>query len=224
MNNYEDYFQEPGEFDQMVYEMKEALKKSVIKEITDEIEQLKVKVELLSGVQKDWDQIKLDLANKKSEMNNAIREARTQARRERLVDLFQDYQLVLYKVGYTFEKNPKCNLCDEYRRINLKTPGGKNVSASCDCDTGINFYSPKETVIYSFNIDDWSNKFRVYYKSIETHSRKNEYFEFSDMSSEYPECIYKDEKYDDITRKKTYFRTEEECQKFCDWLNETRDK
>ena len=58
-----------------------------------------------------------------------------------------------------------------------------------------------------------------------TEHRDKDYDWYGYASSNYVDDIYADGKnFEDIDRYKTYFKSKEDCQKYCDWLNKHADK
>jgi hypothetical protein len=137
-----------------------------------------------------------------------------------LLELFKDRKMIMYKARREFVKLPKCDLCNEWRQIRFLSPLGKNMSERCNCDGDKSFYIPETYACFEFAIDTYTRKLLMWYKLIE----KTDHFVYGDthlVKEPYNPSI----KYEDIEEYyNMFFNSEEECQKYCDWLNEQEEK
>ena len=73
--------------------------------------------------------------------------------------------------------------------------------------------------MYSFRLNDNSKNVLAWYKLNKNFNE--EWFEESFLNKE----VYDDSmKFEDINRYKQLFATKEDCQKYCDWLKESKSK
>ena len=213
----EEFYNEPSEFDQQIDEFKKFLMDVVKKEFLDEMQRLQLENSKLQTIKDSWEDLKSSYNQKAYELESAKSNAFVEAKKLTLEKLMGDYQLILYKVGYEYTKKPKCNNCDNSRRLHFTTPGGKDVTASCDCDSSDTKSIPASCMVYEFKKDSYNNRLIVWYKKMEVDSET--YFEF-DSNANVPEKIYKEGmRFEDLNSYSTYFQSEEDCQKYCDWLN-----
>ncbi|WP_342025760.1 hypothetical protein AADC60_24670 [Cytobacillus pseudoceanisediminis] len=214
MSYYEDFYHEPSEFDIQVDHFKESLMKSVKEDFLSEMERLKKENENLQDVKDNFNGIVRDYENKKQQLESEYQTLKRNVRRERLVELMKDHKVILYKAYSKKERPPKCDKCDKYRRIAYITPLGKKASEDCLCNEGKTVYYPKEYILYEFKLNSNGNSMTAWYRQY-----SDDRDGFTD-SSIHAEDIYSTEKkFEDLKQYSTFFKTEEECQAYCDYLN-----
>lgn len=216
MDWYEDdFYNEPSEFEIIVEEFKASLMKSVKDEYLTEMEQLRNENAQLQDVKNNFSDIKKDYENKKRQLEIERNSLKSEVRRERLSELTKDLQVIMYKAYSKRVKQPKCDKCDKDRKIRYKTPLGNDAYERCDCDTGDLVYEPQDYMRVEFNIRDGM---RAWYQ-INNFNSRDEYARF-DESSQYAKAVYKEGMdYSEISEYSTFFKTKEECQAYCDYLN-----
>jgi hypothetical protein len=213
----EEFYYEPTEFDLMFNELKANLTKSIKDEYITEMERLRKENAELQEVKINFDNIKNDYDRKKRELEYEYQNLKSNVRRERLNELLKDLEVELYTVASTKKSKPKCNRCDEKRRIYFKTPSGKETYEMCECDKSIAVYEPIPTLITSFSIRD--GKGNAWYK-VRDRGMRDEYLYYYDDSISGQELIIDESQFNDKTYAyKTLFKTEELAQKFCDIQN-----
>lgn len=218
MNYYdEEFYHEPSEFEMMVDEFKGKLMNAVKEDYINEMDRLRKENEELQDVKKNFEQIKNDYEKKKREVTAEYETKKSQVRRERLSELMKDCEVELYTVGSTTKYKPKCNQCDENRKIHYKTPSGKDTFEMCECSSRIHIYEPIPTLISSFSIRN--GKGHAWYK-VQDRGRHDEYLSYYEDSISGSELITSEDQFDDkVYSYKTLFQTEELAQKYCDWKN-----
>ena len=215
-------YYEPSLTDEILAEFSEKMKGALLDSVKADIETLKRTNEALKTenkqLQENRDKVNALELSVKYEKENLMRTVR----RERLGEIMKDFQIVMYKVDNEGKKTPKCNKCDKDRKISFESPTGKKLTESCKCDKNINYYVPETYECSEFRMDRYKNKILMWYKQKE-YDRDNDYY--SRTSSDMAEHIYNETmKYEDLNSYSTYFRSEEECQKYCDWLNSNKKK
>lgn len=209
----DEFYDEPSEFEAQVDEFKQSLLEAVKKEYVDEMERLRKENADLQEVKRNLDQIKREYENKKREFEFGREELKREVRRERLSTLMEDFQVVMYKTNATYVKPPKCDKCDDNRQIAYKTPLGKDAKESCDCNVSKTVYVPKEHYCSEFRLNRDGNSIGAWYKQVDDDGYTYNFSEFADT-------VYKEGmKFEDIDHRETFFKTKEECQRYCDWLN-----
>jgi hypothetical protein len=224
MTYYEDdFYNEPSEFDQQVDEFKKGLMSYVKQEFLDKLARLEKENLELQNIKNNWKDIQLSYDNKKRDLDYAKNNAMSEAKSLRLAELIKDYQLILYSVNSISTINPKCNNCDEHRQLHFTTPLGKDIRGSCDCNSYKYTYVPTERMVYEFRIESYGKELLVWYKELKG-SYGDTYFEIEGDGFR-PKVIFnKDTKYEDLQVREAYFKTKEDCQKYCDWLNTNNKK
>ena len=221
MNYYDDdFYHEPSEFEMQIEEFKSSLLDSVKNEYKQRMENLQKENAELQAVKKDFESIKHDYDNKKRALEYERDNLKREVRRERLSELTKDLKVIMYKAYPKSVKGPKCDRCDEKRRIHYMTPSGKDAYERCECDYGKTMYEPKEFMRVEFNIRDGM---RAWYE-IKNFDSRDEYCRF-DSNSIFAKSVYnKDMPFDEIDYYSTFFKTKEECQLYCNYLNEKVDE
>ena len=149
----EDFYYEPSEFDVQVNGFRESLLKSVKEDFISEMEKLKAENVTLQSVKNDFEQIKREYEDKKRELERDRSNLQSKMRRERLVDLLKDHQIILYKAYSKRECPPKCDKCDGKRKIQYISPLGRKTSEDCLCNEGKTIFFPQEFVRYEFKLN-----------------------------------------------------------------------
>lgn len=216
MYEYDDFYNEPSEFDMQVDEFKQSLLNSVRDEYKTEMERLRKENAELQEVKRNLEQIKRAYDHKKNELEYMKVNLKNEVRRERLLELMGDFKVELFRAYRKQKDGPKCNKCDATRYINYKSPLGKKMVEQCDCKNNIIYYEPKPHVCSSYELRN--GKFMAWYKPYSSDADGME-FEFVG-SSNVPRIIYSGEVFELIEDRyhDIYFKTEEECQAYCDWL------
>jgi hypothetical protein len=211
----EDFYDEPSEFDIAIEHFKANLMKSVKEDFISQMERLKKENEELQDVKKDFEQIKRDFAHKKSELEREYETLKSNVRRERLVDLSKDHKIIMYKAYSKRKYPPKCDKCDINRKIQYVSPLGRKTTEDCLCKEGKSIYSPAEFIRYEYRLNRNNNAVTAWYRQ---YSENEDGFVYD--SSIHADQIYSpDMKFEDLKQYSTFFKTEEECQAYCNYLN-----
>lgn len=226
---YDDFYEsyEPSKYDLMIEELKETLRNSVKQEYIDRINKLEEENKALQEIKKNFESIKTDYERKSQEcewekekvLQNAVKEAKE----TRLKELMADVQREYWQVGNDYLEQPKCDKCDENRRIHYVTPRGRDAVEECECATKKSIFVPKSKIIYEIALRNgvlksWftaqkSNDDDDYYISKDYLGHRERVSEDADVSTLNKENLYI-----------YYFETREKCQEFCNLLNtETRE-
>lgn len=211
----EDFYNEPSEFEKQIDEFKESLLNTVKEEFVAEMEQLKTENEKLQSVKHNFEEIKRNYENKKRELENERIDLHHKVRRERLVELLKDHKTILYRAYSKRVLPQKCEKCDANRRVEYISPLGRKKHENCLCSEGKTEYYPHEFIRYEFRLSPRTTSITAWYR---------QYSDDEDGlvldSSTHAEFIYSsDLKFEDLSQYKTFFKTEEECQAYCDYLN-----
>jgi hypothetical protein len=219
MYEYEDFYHETSEFEQQVDEFKQALLKSVKEEYKAEMEQLRKENAELQEVKNNFDQIKRESESKIRELDIEKNNLRRTVRNERLTELMKDFHVIAYRARSKNEELPKCDKCNEIRRIEFLSPTGKQMTEECECSKGRKIYVPDEVEVAEFTIDRHGTGMSMWY--CRKYADSDHYH-----STDYAEHIYKTgTNYEELgSHWGVFFRDKEECQKYCDWLTEKESK
>ena len=216
-----DYF-EPSEFDEKIEELKEELRNSVRQEIKDEVEKLRKENRELQGIKKNFESVKRDFERKKAECDRAMQNAECKARQVRLKELMEHFKVTLWDVTWDYQYKKKCDKCDKYRIIHVTLPSGKVVDDECKCKVSKKVYHPQENVLYE--LIERNREFMAWYKA--KGDEGSEYF-VADVYAKYANVIVDHNKdFKEIEGeewRKIFFTTKEECQEFCDYINDVEE-
>lgn len=221
--DYDDFYSEPSEYEQMVYEFKESLKKSVSQEWVDRMNKLEKENAELQDVKRNFEQIKRDYESKEralqGECDRVKRDAEYKARYLRLKELMKDLQVVFWTPTWSSMYPPKCGKCEDGRVIRYKSPTGKNCEEVCSCANPVQTYEPKAYELYEISlrnrsgneVSTWltpcSGDDDDYYKNtiyLERDKIIKDDVDFETLRG--VENIYK-----------LFFESYERCEKFCKW-------
>jgi hypothetical protein len=212
---YDGFYEDYSEFDQLIDEFKESLKIGVKEEFIKEIKNLKDENKRLQEIKNKFDDIVTEYESKKHMLDVAINDAKRDARREKLTEILADREIILYRVECNYIKKEKCNLCDTNRQIHYISPQGRKVSEDCCCNSEGIIYKPLEIILYEFRKSDSGGELIMFYKAF-SDKYSDEYFEKSVASKD----LYNPEiKYKEIDKYSIHFKDINDCQKYCDWLN-----
>lgn len=131
---WEDFYnQGPSDFDIAVEEFKEQLRKTVKEEILKEMSRLKKENEELQDVKKNFEQIKQDYERKKKHFEDEEHNLTYTLARKKINELIElaDLHQECYYIDTVYGYVPKCDKCDERRKIYFKSPSGRNCEEEC---------------------------------------------------------------------------------------------
>lgn len=216
---WDDYY-EPTEFDEAMEEFKASIVDNVRQEIKDKIDRLEKENAELREVKNNWKQIQAEHERAMRELRREKEQAKKQAEQARLQTVFRDLCTTGYRPSHKYLQGPKCDKCDENRKIHFVSPMGRNMQENCLCAESKAFYSPSETQMFSFYIG--KNVRTRYYSrhddnDYDRYDYINDYDRYDYIADVYPELP------DDLQAVNDYravFLNLEDCQKYCDFKNE----
>lgn len=215
MYGYDDFYNEPNEFEQQIEEFKKGLIKAIKTEYTEEMEHLRKENAELQAVKARMKEIETEHKNAVYQLKRKEEEAERKA----LNKLLENARLMMFAADTTYEEKPKCDKCNEKRQIEYKTPLGKTSYENCTCSNKTAVYVPKEIMRYEFCQRCGNGELTAWYKFIEKaddHVCVSEY-SYGDVRKIYDGST----PYEELKSRDVMFKTVEDCQKYCDWLNAT---
>lgn len=238
--DYDEPMWEPSEADELFDELKSKLVDAAKASLKNDMESLKSRNEYLEKRNKELEDKAREVSRKESDLEYKSQNLRREVEREfyktAIDDLFKD---ALEKSQLWFAENkphekPKCDKCDENRNWVLIWPNGAKVTKKCDCANPDYWYEPEETWIDTlrYRIKGSNYQSERYYRLDRTYDRIR-YDEWNDYSyADFGIQFVYDEFCDDVIEKREQlgygkmigFKSKEECQKYCDWLNERKNK
>jgi regulator of replication initiation timing len=225
MSYYEDYGDEPcyepTPADEIFFEAKqkleECLKESVKYKLTSTIEENKrLKEENEKMREKvrniEWKEKSLEQREKDME-RNVLRKKFS----EMLKPLEERDQI--YRVNYSYKMGEKCNKCDENRKLPYTTPRGKTAYEDCVCSKTYKVWNVEKADIIKLSL--YKKRDYPYSLSItpiyDSASYDEMYCKFE--LETFIENI-DDFNMDEFRYNKVGFKNKDDCQKFCDYLNQ----
>lgn len=236
--DYEEPIWEPSEADELFGEIKSKLIDAAKTSIKVDMESLKSENEYLKKRNQELESHASQVAQKERDLqykvNNLRREVEREFYKTAVEDIFKDAleQSVLWFADNKPHDKPKCDKCDSDRNWILVWPDGKQISRRCDCAYPDYWYEPQETWIdkLKYKIHDSNYQSERYYRLDKTYNntKSNRFDDYSyrDFGIQFVYDKFCDdtiEKHEQLGwQKQIGFKTKEECQKYCDWLNEQK--
>lgn len=207
----DDFYTEPCEFDVEIESFKEALSKAIQQKFLDEMDELREENTSLREFRDNKARYERELRAIKDEYQRKMQDAERQAHSKKLKDLLSTFAVVGYRAKPEYKKRPKCGQCDDNRKIHFVSPMGRKMTEDCSCAKSICTYSPKEVRLLKF----YAGK-----EISDTYFEQTEDRDY-DIYSLNAQIYDKNRKpFEDINYYSTVFLQEDDCQQFCDWLNE----
>lgn len=206
----EDFYAEPSEFENQVEGLKIALASSVKQKFLDEMDALRKENEALREFRDEKDAYYRELKQAKERYEIKMRDAERVASRKRLKDLLSAFSVTGYRVHIEYVYGPKCDKCDDDRKIHYVSPAGRKMVEDCLCASKAPSYSPREVPLTSFNASDKLSS--VYFER----TVKGDYDRYDKCAELYDE---KKPPFSEINRYRVVFLKEDDCMRYCDWLN-----
>jgi hypothetical protein len=210
-----EYYYEPSKADEIieraVAELKETLKGQALSEmdtIKHENERLKKELDEYHSKEQELRNREFNIAQKE---NNLKREF-NRAKFRDLIEPFIENETI-YVIDRVSKLIPKCDKCNENRRIEYISKYGDKTELRCECDKNKTFYYPTMKELKSIEFAKGNGKFRA----TPRYSRDYEYEYFHIDFKEPPIEEYDPEL--DISYSRDYFSNREVCQKYCDDFN-----
>ena len=212
---YDEFYNEPSEFDMQVEEWKATLRESVKNEYKEEMDRLRKENAELRDIKNEWKERTAELDRKKYEMEMTISEAEKKAKRARLTELLKPLCETAY--GYEYEYKyvrDKCDKCDKYGYIHYKSPQGHDVKEQCDCSKKICVYHPVEAKVVKISQHRYQKEPSIVFQF----PRRTEEIDNDDICE--TREIYRGQEFKDIHAwSGIIFLNKQDCERFCEYLN-----
>lgn len=233
--DYEEPEWEPSEADELFSEIKQKLIDSAKSSLKSDMESLKSRNEYLEKRNKELEAKARSVDQKEHDIEYKSQNLRKEVEKEfyksAIEDIFKDMieQSQLWFAKNKPHEKPKCDKCDKNRNWVLTWPNGEKVTKKCDCANPDYWYEPEETWIDTlrYRIKDSNYRSERYYRLDKTydHIRDTRWddYSYADFGIQF---VY-DKFCDDVIEKREQlgygkrigFKSKEECQKYCEWLN-----
>lgn len=228
-------FYEPSEGEIFFDEMKEKFKEILLEDVNNELNKLRSENAKLRKTVEEYENVKSELSIKKNDLEWKIKNVRDEVERdfynktieEVFEQLLEDEEV--WYAEYVPHEKPKCNLCNEERKLIAVYPDDKTVSKDCECAKPTHVYEPVTSINQKIKFHKSYKKSgsdkRVYL--VKSYQPNKNYADAYDCYSEFKiKTIYDDftEEVKEYHEAKCYgekiaFRNPAACQEYCDWLN-----
>jgi len=237
-DDYEGYY-EPSEVDQLVEEFKDKIREHLLPNIREEIEQLNKENTELRIKNEEYKKRESEINNKERDLkykaDNLKREVEKEFYESNIDDTLKDY-IEKSEVWFADSKGfrqDKCSLCNGKRKLVANFPNGKTTETNCDCSNLIHKFVPEASELSMIKFNKRDSRYqsnRSFYISKTYIPSKESSYRDDYSYNEFKLCQIANEFNEDIKElhetkeygTKIGFKSKEECQKYCDWLN--RDK
>jgi len=234
---YDDYYDEPSEFEQQIDEFKDSLVAVVKEEHKAEIQRLREENARLSAIENEMKEaIKqnesglADIERRKNNLKSEVEDEFYKTNLDDVVNRILSKWDVWYAESIGYEQ-PKCDLCNDERKQVAIFPNGKESVQACECSGMINTYEPRLSEISYLKIAKRDSRYRSdrafhITRSYEPNKESRNFY--SDYSYREWQIEHIVSEFCDETKQlhedknygvKIAFISQEECQKYCDWLN-----
>lgn len=202
----DEFYDEPSEFDEKVDEFKKSLLNSVKAEYKEKMLKLEKENAGLQETKNNMAEIKNEYFKKMQELEGQKRIVRS----TRLSELLKDLLVTVYSTKAKYGYSDKCEKCDGNRQVSFISPLGKEMKEDCACKISTVTYIPQENVLISFRVNSDSTFYAWY-----DYKEREDYHSSTGCKHLYDGQV----EYDKIDEYGTFFKTAEDCQRYCDWLN-----
>lgn len=230
-----DYYRETSQIEDLLDDFKEKALKTAFSEIQHEINNLTAENNYLKEENKKLKHNELNVGRKEKELEQKIRNIEEEFYNDTFLNNIKklcDKKDVWYAMT-KYIKQDKCVFCDDNGYIKAIAENGQEISSLCKCRNSIVVKTPCKAEWYGFKVNYKGNKSIKYYgnkpyfaiTNNNYHGKldDNEYCSGEFKLKEEPlelfddgcKQYHKDKNYDIYIS----FTTEEECQKYCDWIN-----
>jgi len=209
---------EPTLADEIMLEYQQKMKDALLETVKNNIEGIKQENERLKEENRKLQELVYGIQQRENSLEIEKSQFQRKLRYERLSELMGDFEVTMYRVDDNYVKMPKCSNCNKDRKIEFISPLGKKMTETCTCAATKNVYIVEEFVVTEFRIDRDGKQMLMWYEVKK------------DKDEEYDNCKFLGKKakvYDeganfedlDVKYYNLYFKSKEQCQKYCDWLN-----
>lgn len=213
-----DFYSDLTAFDEQMTEFKDSLKECVKKEFLDKMGQLEKENADLRYIKKNFSEIEAEYKNKGRELEKVASEAKAEARRARVRELLDQYQIILWGIRTVDVFGQKCPDCGRYRKIEVTLPSGRKTDDICpNCGKSFRAAYPTKTILYE--LANRGNEIFAWYR--DCGEKNDEYFvlEYARTICANKNLVDSHSDYSQLSWYDSLFRSKEEAQNYCDYLN-----
>ena len=218
--DYGDDYYEPTLAEEIFEEAKMKLEQALKKEFAEKIQEAEKISKRQDEIEAKLFTRECNLDRRERELESKFRDIENEFAKKKLGEFMAMLQKYLgqtyYEVNRYGELKPKCDSCNDDRKIEIKLPDGSIARIDCSCKGYIYRYRVKEKEMLGLHIEKDGRRQKVW-------------LEYKDGSNEtnslYTTSI--NEKFEDVKDKnssyKVFYTNKEEAQKHADYLNKLKD-
>jgi hypothetical protein len=221
MFDYDDYegYYEPTAYDEIMNEAIDKIKETVKEDVKQHFKNIQTKNEILKKQNEALKEKEYEISNLRNELEVEKQKLERTFYRKKWSEILQDMVVEGYEIYCDYVAMPKCNKCDDERKITYASPYGSTTKCSCDCNKSIPVYKSTSINIAEIEIGkDWSEKVWMHPRY---HSGRDEDRYITIKFSQFKESFIEPK---NDTYYGYYYLSKEECQKHCDYLNNKREE
>lgn len=223
MSYYEDYddYYEPTLAEEIFEEAKMKLEQALKKEFAEKIQEAEKISKRQDEIEDKLFRRECNLNRRERELESKFRDIENEFAKKKLGELMAMLQKYLgqtyYQVTHYGELKPKCDACNDKRKLDITLPDGSTKSIDCSCNKYIYRYrvEEKEMIEIKISKDGRQQKVRLQYRDSD-----------DDIESVNPTYDFH-EKFADVKDKNSSYRVfytnKEEAQKHADYLNKLKE-
>lgn len=215
--NYYDYF-DPSEADEIIAEASNKLMNHLKTEVSNKLEQV---IKENEELKRENNKLKNNLYEYQNKINEYYARERTLEQdfmKKKWSELSDKLTMTVWVISYESRRKPKCNCCNDNRKIIFTDANNNEYEVSCKCNQSVTIRVPKEHKLTKMYI----HKDR--YKELYTECY---YFDVENPERDDYTCVRKGrepitELPEDLSTLDTWqlsFATRELAQIYCDWKN-----
>lgn len=234
---YEPDYHEPSTGELVYEEVRQLLLKAVKQEYIDEMERLRKENEELRPYRDQKQAFENKIQQLEWQYDHKVHQAEENAKKMLMEDLLGENKLTCWRPKHKFIEQPKCDKCDDDRKIHFKSPLGKDMTENCSCSVKSSVYEPEETYLLRFTIKHKCKAgnhdsnfcsdrpiYRYYAPRLFRDTKDETEFIFD---YECEKGCYRPTDTDDFEKLNEYnavFSDYDRCKAYCDYLTEKRSK
>lgn len=201
------------EFDELLCDFIREVRKAARAEVKEELEQMQNELDELREFRNRKEGIEREHALFLRKTEIEIAKAKEDAKKARLAELFAEFPLTAWKPSPNHVKPPKCDKCDEQRRIHFFSPRGKEYTEPCECSIGKTMFTPAPVELFEIRQNERDGNILVRYY---TREDKNTVAVYEDhvYTKPMPKPWERREWYNRV------FVNREDCEEYCNFLSE----
>ena len=222
---YEEPYYEPSIADEIFAEYLNKMKNALTESTKYQIEKIKIENEELKEENKRLHEKQHQVAVKERELLEKEKTLEKEFYRKKFSELLKPFtdNYEGYYANSTYKKVNKCEKCDDERKIIYTSLYGEEIKRDCLCNTRYELYEPQHTIIEVLGL--WkSNEYNSKFGITPKYENKDDDYKWGKLEFAHFVDAFDENDVYEIKKHDTLFKSKEECQKYCDYLNKSIEK